>query len=70
MSHSLLIAHRRDHVRIVSVSLALAFVFMASLVAARSGQPDDRMLSASGPTVVKPDKVTTFTNRDSTHSVR
>jgi hypothetical protein len=70
MSHSLLGADRRAHVRIVAASLAIAFVFVAALVAARVGEPDGPMLTANSPSVIKAEKSTSFSSRETAGAVR
>ena len=70
MSHSLLAADRRAHVRIVSASLGIAFVFVAALVAAHVGAPDGQLVAATAPTVIKAEKSTSFTSRETTGAVR
>jgi hypothetical protein len=69
MSRSLLAADRNTHLKIVTVSLVAVFGLAAMLTAARVGEPDSKIVSANGPTVVKPEKATTWTS-DETRAVR
>jgi hypothetical protein len=70
MSHSLVGADRPTQWRIVGVGVAAALVFVIALVGARFGARDSAMLTANAPTVVKAEKATTWTNRETTGAVR
>jgi hypothetical protein len=70
MSHSLVGADRPTQRRIIGVALAGALVFVAALAAARVGDPDSATVAANGPTVVKAEKATSWTNRETTGAVR
>ena len=61
VTHSLIGADRGTNIRVVGVALASVGVLVAALTAARVHDPASSMLAASGPTVVKPEMVTTFT---------
>lgn len=70
MSHSLVGADRPTQRRIIGVALAAALVFVTALVAARVGDPDSAIVAAHAPTVVKAEKATNWTNRETTGAVR
>jgi hypothetical protein len=70
MSHSLVGADRPTQRRIIGVALAAALVFVTALIAARVGDPDGAMVAASAPTVVKAEKATSWTHRETTGAVR
>ena len=70
MSHSLIAADRRAHIRIVGVALAAALVFVVAFLATRIGDPDSNMLAANAPTVLKAETATTWTHRETRGSVR
>jgi hypothetical protein len=70
MSHSLLGADRRTHLRIVGVSLAAVAVLAVALVAAGLREPDSNALVANAPSVIKAEKETTWTSRKTTGAVQ
>src|SRR5215212_7880506 len=70
MSHSLVGADRPTQRRIVGVALAAAVVFVIVLMAARVGDPDSAVVAANAPPVVKAEKATSWTHRESTGAVR
>src|SRR4051794_17702619 len=70
MSHSLIAADRSTHIRIVTVALIAVIVFVTALIAAQIGNPDSNMVAANAPTVVKAEKATNWTNRETTGAVR
>jgi len=70
MSHSLIAADRSTHIRIVAVAAIAIVVFVTVLVAAQFGNPDSNMVTANAPTVVKAEKASSWTNRETTGAVR
>jgi hypothetical protein len=70
MSHSLVGADRPTQRRVIGVALAAALAFVAALVAARVGDPDSAMVAANAPTVVKAEKATSWSHRETTGAVR
>jgi hypothetical protein len=70
MSHSLLGADRRTHLRIVGVSVVAVAVLATALVAAGVREPDSSAVVANAPSVLKPEKETTWTSRTTTGAVR
>jgi len=70
MSHSLIAADRSTHIRIVAVAVIAGIVFVTALIAAQVGNPDSSMVTANAPTVVKAEKPSSWTSRDTTGSVR
>jgi len=70
MSHSLIAADRSTHIRIVAVAAIAIVVFVTVLMAAQFGNPDSNMVTANAPTVVKAEKASSWTNRETTGAVR
>jgi len=70
MSHSLIAADRSTHIRIVAVAAVAVFVFVTALIAVRSGNSDSHMVTANAPTVVKAEKASSWSSRETTGSVR
>jgi hypothetical protein len=70
MSHSLVGADRPTQWRVIGVALVAAFVFITALIAARFGDPDGAVVASGAPTVVKAEKATSWTHRETTGSVR
>jgi len=70
MSHSLVPADRQTHVRVVGVALAGAILVVVAFIAAGASHPGSAVVTANAPTVIKAEKATTFTNRETTRAVR
>jgi len=70
MSHSLVGADRPTQRRVIGVALAAALVFVIALMAARVGDADSAIVAAQAPTVVKAEKATNWSHRETTGSVR
>jgi hypothetical protein len=70
MSHSLVGADRPTQWRIVGVGVAAALVFVIALVGARFGERGGAMVTANAPTVVKAEKATAWTHRETVGAVR
>jgi len=69
MSHSLP-ADRHTHFRIIGVAVTGAMVFVMAMAAAGAGKPGAAVVVANAPTVIKAEKATTWTNRETTGTVR
>jgi hypothetical protein len=73
MGYSLIAVDRPTHVRIIAVAVVAAIVFVTVLVAAQVGDPSGNMMAAmaaNAPPVVKAEKATTWTSRETTGAVR
>jgi hypothetical protein len=70
MSHSLIAADRSTHIRIVAVAAIAVIVLVTALIAAQFGNPDSNIVAANAPTVVKAEKDTAWTRRETTGSMR
>jgi hypothetical protein len=70
MSHSIIGADRQTHVRIVAVSCIAAAVFVITLIAARVSDPTSNMLTANAPTVLKAERATVWTSKETTGAAR
>jgi len=70
MSHSLIAADRSTHIRIIAVAAAAIAVFVTALIAAQFGSVDSNMVTANTPTVVKAEKASSWSSRETTGAVR
>jgi len=70
MSHSLIAADRSTHIRIVAVAVIAVLVLVSALVAAQFGDPGSNMVAANSPAVVKAEKASNWTSRQTTGAVR
>lgn len=70
MNHSILTADRNAHLRMVTVSLSCAIVFVAAMIGMRVATFDAQTLRAESPLVVKANQPTAVTNRSSDVTVR
>jgi hypothetical protein len=70
MGYSLIAVDRPTHVRITAVAAVAAIVFVTVLVAAQVGDASGNMMAANAPPVVKAEKTTTWTSRETTGAVR
>jgi hypothetical protein len=70
MTHSLVPADRSTHVRIVGVALAGAMAFVTAFLAVGAREPGNAVVAGNAPIVVKAEKATTWTNRETTGAVR
>jgi len=70
MSHSLIAADRSTHIRIIAITAIAVVVLVTGLMAAQFGNPDSHMVTANAPTVVKAEKASSWTSRETTGAVR